>query len=151
MQKQFFPRQGKSNLTKFQAGILEKIFNNKNVIIAHADKNLGPFGVDDEQYIWWGLQEHHLDSPTYHLVSEEDAKIAADKLYTTIYQCTWRHSLSDHLTQDRRDYIRQKIREASSDSFGYFYLTSKIHTRPQSLRDPSVPILQVSLILSDSG
>jgi hypothetical protein len=47
----FVPRRVKSNLTKFQAGILEKICNNKNVIIAHADKNLGPVGVDAEQYI----------------------------------------------------------------------------------------------------
>ncbi len=55
MKKQFVPCRGKSNLTKFQAGILEKICNNKNVIITHADKNLGPVGVDAKQYIQWGL------------------------------------------------------------------------------------------------
>ncbi len=105
MQKQFIPRLWKSNLTKFQAGILEKICNNKNVIIAHANNNLGPVGVDAKQYIRWGLQENLLDPTMYQLISEEDAKIAADKLYTTIYQWTRRHSLSDHLTIDRRNYI----------------------------------------------
>ena len=134
MQKQFIPRRGKSNLTKFQAGILEKIRKNKNVIIAHADKNLGPVGVDAEQYIRWGLQEHLLDTTTYQLISEEEAKIAADELYTTIYQWTRRHSLSDHLNIDRRNYIRKKISEASSDPFGYFYLTIKIHKTPISTR-----------------
>ena len=58
MQKQFIPRRGKSNLIKFQDGILQKICINKNVIIAHANQNMGPVGVDAEQYIRWGLQEH---------------------------------------------------------------------------------------------
>ena len=34
MQRQFVSKRGKSNLIKFQAGILEKIRNNKSVIIA---------------------------------------------------------------------------------------------------------------------
>ncbi len=51
MQKQFVPRRRKSNLTKFQAGILLKNRINKNVIIAHANKNFGPVGVDAKQYI----------------------------------------------------------------------------------------------------
>jgi len=86
MQRQFVSKCGKSKLTKFQAGIIEKIRNNKSVIIAHADKNLGPVGVDAEQYIRWGLKEHLLDPTTYHLISEEDARIAANELYKTIYQ-----------------------------------------------------------------
>ena len=36
--------------------------------------------------------------------------------------------------QDSRNYIRQKIREATSDPFGYFYLTIKIHKTPISTR-----------------
>jgi len=127
MQKQFIPRRGKSNLTKFQAGILEKICNNKNVIIAHANKNLGPVGVGAEQYIRWGLQENLLDPTTYQLISEEDAKIAAHGFYTTIYQWMWKHSLCEHLTKDSKKYIHQKIQDATSDPFGYFYLTFKIH------------------------
>jgi hypothetical protein len=46
MKKQFVPCHGKSNLTKFQAGILKKICNNKNVTIAHANKKVGSVGVD---------------------------------------------------------------------------------------------------------
>jgi hypothetical protein len=88
MSKQFTPQHGKLNLTKFQAGILEKICTKKNVIIAHADKNLGAVGVDAKQYIRWGLQEHLLDTTRYHLISEEEAKKAANELYKTIYQWT---------------------------------------------------------------
>ena len=124
MQRQFIPNCGKSNLTKFQAGILEKMCKNKSVIIAHADKNLGPVGVDAEQYIRWGLEEHLLDPTTYQLISEEDARIAANELYKT----------SDHLTQHSRSFIRQKICKAASDPFGYFYFTIKIHKTPISTR-----------------
>jgi hypothetical protein len=49
--KQFIPCRRKSNQTKFQAGIFEKFCNKKNVIIAHADKNLGPVGVVAKTYI----------------------------------------------------------------------------------------------------
>jgi hypothetical protein len=69
----FRPQRGKSNLTKFQAGILQQICGNLNTIIAHADKKFGPVGVDTEQYICWVLDEHLTDSKTYVQVSEEDA------------------------------------------------------------------------------
>ena len=67
----------------------------------------------------------------YQLISEEDARIAANELYKTIYQWTGKHLLSNHLTQDSRNFIRQKICKAASDLFGYFYLTIKIHKTPR--------------------
>jgi hypothetical protein len=105
MSRQFTPQHGKSNLTRFQAGILKKICTNKNVIITHADKNLGLVGVDAKQYIRWGLQEHLLDTTTYQLISEEEAKKAANKLYKTIYQWTQKYSRCESLNLDRRTYI----------------------------------------------
>jgi hypothetical protein len=67
------------------------------VIIAHADKNLGPVRVDAKQYIRWGLQEHLLDTTAYQLISEEEAKKAANKLYKTIYQWTRKYSICESL------------------------------------------------------
>ena len=54
IERNFRPQRGKSNLTKFQANILQEIRSNQDNIIAHADKNLGPVGVDTEQYIPFG-------------------------------------------------------------------------------------------------
>jgi hypothetical protein len=82
----FRSQRGKLNLTKFQAGILQQIRGNPNIIIAHADKNLGPVGVNTEQYICWALDEHLTNLKTYVHVSEEDAQLAASDLYTKIYQ-----------------------------------------------------------------
>ena len=36
--RKFRPRNGKSNITKFQATILQSICENKNILIDHADK-----------------------------------------------------------------------------------------------------------------
>jgi hypothetical protein len=73
MQRNFRPKHGKSNLTKFQAQILQEICRNKHIIIAHADKNLGPVDVDTERYIRWALDKQLLDTNTYIQESEEEA------------------------------------------------------------------------------
>jgi hypothetical protein len=49
-------RRGRPNLTKFQRGVLGKIRDNHDVIIAHADKGLGPVGVETSKYIRWALK-----------------------------------------------------------------------------------------------
>jgi hypothetical protein len=51
IERNFRPQCGKSNLTKFQATILQQIRSNQDIIIAHANKNLGPVGIDTKQYI----------------------------------------------------------------------------------------------------
>ena len=84
----FRPRNGKSNITKFQATILQSIRENENIIIAHADKNLGPIGVDTSQYICWALDDHLLDATTYQQVSEDAALQCTSDLYYEIYQWT---------------------------------------------------------------
>jgi hypothetical protein len=134
MSRLLHPQRGKSNLTKFQASILQQIRGNPNIIIAHADKNLGPVGVDTEQYICWALDEHLSDSETYVQVSEGDAQLAASDLYKEIYQWTRKHGLCERLTKDTTDYIRHNTMKNRADPFGYFYLTIKIHKAPVSTR-----------------
>jgi hypothetical protein len=90
--------------------------------------------VDAEQYIRWGLQEHLLDIATYQLISEGEAKKAANKLYKTIYQWMRKHSICESLNLDRRTYIHQQILKATLYPFGYFYLTIKILKTPISTR-----------------
>jgi hypothetical protein len=70
--RNFHLQRGKSKLTKFQATILQQIRSNQDIIIAHADKNLGPVGIDTKQYIRWALDEHLTNATTYVQVSEDD-------------------------------------------------------------------------------
>ncbi len=130
--RNFCPQRGKSNLTKFQANILQEISSNQDIIIAHADKNLGPAGVDTEQYIRWALDEHLSDATTYVKISEADAIKASNDLFTEIYQ--WTRTAGMSLSQDARTYIRYWIQKNRFDPFGYFYLTIKIHKNPVSTR-----------------
>jgi hypothetical protein len=88
MQRIFCPKCGKSNLTKFQAQIFQEIRSNKHIIIAHADKNLGPVGVDTERYICLALNEHLLDTNTYIQESKEKAQTALFDLFMEIYMWT---------------------------------------------------------------
>ncbi len=93
MQRIFCPKHGKCNLTKFQARILQEIRSNKHIIIAHADKNLGPVGVNTERDICWAFNEHLLDTNTYIQESKEEARTAAFDLFTDIYMWTRRHQM----------------------------------------------------------
>jgi hypothetical protein len=84
--RNFRPQCGKSNLSKFQAKTLQQICNNKDIIIAHANKNLGPVGLDTETYVCWALDEHLTDVSTYVQISEQEAQTSSTKLYLTIYK-----------------------------------------------------------------
>ncbi len=98
--RNFWPWRGKSNLSKFQAKTLQQICTNKDIIIAHADKNLGPVDLDTETYICWALDEHLTDVSTYVQISEQKAQTYATKLYLTIYKWTQENRMCSSLTKD---------------------------------------------------
>jgi hypothetical protein len=52
---------------------IKQICNNEDKIITHADKNLGPVGLDTETYICWVLDEHLTDISSYVQISEQEA------------------------------------------------------------------------------
>ena len=60
------------------------------VIIANADKNLGPVGIDVEHYIKLGL-DHSLDSSTYKLLTESQTNQDIGNLWKEIHAWTVRH------------------------------------------------------------
>ena len=76
--------QGTQNFTPHQRQLLASIQQNKSVIIASADKNLGPVEINTEDYIKMGL-DHLLDPSTYTLLTEEQATEDIDKLQADIY------------------------------------------------------------------
>jgi hypothetical protein len=101
------------------------------VIIASADKNLGPVGIDTEDYIKLGL-DHLLDPSTYTLLSEKQAADDIDKLRADIYSWTICHRKS--LSDDAVNFIRKHLEDSAKDPLGYFYLLIKLHKQPISGR-----------------
>jgi hypothetical protein len=120
---------GKQNLTPHQQQLLASLQANESIIIANADKNLGPVGIEVEHYIKLGL-DHLLDSSTYELLTEDQAKDDAVTLRSAIHAWTVRHCPS--LSDDTVNFIREHLNKATKDSLGHFsYLSSS--TNFQSL------------------
>ena len=134
----FHKKQGTQNLTPHQRQLLASIQENKSVIIASADKNLGPVGVDTEDYIKMGL-DHLLDPLTYTLLTKEQAAEDIDKLREDIFSWTISHCQS--LLDDAVNFIRKHLEDSAKDPLGYFYLLIKLHKQPISGRP----------VCSDSG
>jgi hypothetical protein len=101
------------------------------VIIASADKNLGPVGVDTEDYIKMGL-DHFLDPSMYTLLTEEQAAKDIDKLRAEIYYWTICHR--QLLLDDAVNFIRKHLEDSAEDPLGYFYLLIKLNKQPISGR-----------------
>jgi hypothetical protein len=127
----FYKRQGTQNLTPHQRQLLASIQDNESVIIASADKNLGPVGVDTEDYIKMGL-DHLLDPLMYTLLTEEQAAEDIDKLQADIYSWTICHR--QLLSDDAVNFIWNHLEDSAEDLLGYFYLLIKLHKQPISGR-----------------
>jgi hypothetical protein len=89
------------------------------VIIANADKNLGPMGIDMEHYINLGL-DYLLDPSTYVLLTKDQANQDIHNLGLAIHAWTVHHHCS--LLEDTVHFIREHMGKASKDPIGYFYL-----------------------------
>jgi hypothetical protein len=124
-------RTGKQNLTPHQRQLLKSLQENESVIIANADKNLGPVGIDVEHYIKLGL-DHLLNPSTYELLTEDQAKQETDALWQAIYAWTVNHRNS--LSDDTVFFIRDHLDKTKMDPLGYFYLLIKLHKLPISGR-----------------
>ena len=127
----FTPRNVKDNLSPFQRGLLSTIAENDNIIIASADKGLGPVAVEMPWYVKRGLK--FLANPkAYCLLTEEQALLDATKLKREILD--WISRYRDALTDDEAKFLKQKLAETIKDPFGYFYLLVKLHKTPVSAR-----------------
>lgn len=120
-----------TNLERIQNKLLKEIKQNPNVMIAPADKGLGPVGVDTEQYIAWGMK-HLTDASTYTIISNEKAHEDTRTLRREIFNWTTRHRQA--LTDNTINYIRHHLDVTKKDPFGYFYLLVKLHKTPVSTR-----------------
>ena len=121
----------KSNLTKFQQQILDQLIADGRIVIASADKNLGPVAVLIDRYIQDALV-HLLDSSTYVIISERQARKEDDELRLDILD--WIRKYRRLLPRGVRRYLEKKLKETKEDPFGYFYLLYKLHKSPVKTR-----------------
>ena len=101
------------------------------LVIALADKNLGPVGVELTRYIRDALV-HLSDRTTYAIIPEERALREAEQLSDEI--SNWIDSYRGYLGIDAPRYLRKKLSETADEPFGYFYLLYKLHKTPVKTR-----------------
>ena len=121
----------KSNLTKFQQIVLDKLMAAGHIIVAAADKNLGPVAVLLDRYIKDGLK-HLQDHSTYKIIPEQQAQEEDAELRLDIHD--WMRRYRQELPRSTRRYLEKKLEETKEDPFGYFYLTYKLHKNPVKTR-----------------
>jgi hypothetical protein len=131
MRDLFHRQQGTQNLTPHQRQLLASIQENKSVLIASANKNLGPVGIDKEECIKLCL-DHLLDPSMYALLMEEQSAEDFDKLQDDIYSWTIRYPQS--LSNDTVNFIQKHLEESAKYPLGYFYLLIKLRKQPISGR-----------------
>ena len=125
IRKLFSRRTARSNFTHFQEKIFTKLRANDQIVIANADKNLGPTAVELPRYIKDALT-HLTDSTTYKILPESQALDEATALRQTILD--WINTHRKVLEDNAVEYIRTKLNECKDDPFGYFYLLYKLST-----------------------
>ena len=101
------------------------------IVIAAADKNLGPVAVLIDRYIQDALV-HLLDCSTYVIISERQARKEDDELRLDILD--WIRKYRRLLPRGVRRYLEKKLEETKEDPFGYFYLLYKLHKSPVKTR-----------------
>ena len=121
----------KSNLSKFQHRILQRLKHNGTTVFAIADKNLGPVAILLIKYIEDGLI-HLKNEKTYLILSEAQALAEDCTLREEIR--AWICKYARALPNSVRAYLRSKLKETKDDPFGYFYLLYKLHKNPVSTR-----------------
>lgn len=146
LSKVFKSKEYPSNLRPHELEILSNLKADDLIVIALADKNLGPCAVTLRQYILDGLK-HLCDESTYEILSETEAKARLREISDAIDK--WIEKFEPRRPKEEEPiregagainendviYIRHKKTEAwANDPFSYFYLTYKIHKTPLKTR-----------------
>ena len=144
--KLFKSKRSTPNLRPHEWKILEDLKANEMIVIALADKNLGPCAVTLRQYILDALK-HLGDKSTYDILTEEEALAKLRDISAKIND--WLHEYeplgksekpgerpgAGAVSHMHTKYIRHKVNEAwDNDPFSYFYLLYKIHKQPLKTR-----------------
>lgn len=151
MEKIYKRRPVRSNLRPFELKLLQTLQADDSLIIANADKGLGPVAVKLQKYITDALV-HLEDKSTYDIISCEEAKSLTTQIVRDID--AWIDKFKPYTSYERKrkvrrphagalrekeiQFIRQKTYEAFRKSpNAYFYLLYKLHKTPLKTRPVS--------------
>ena len=81
---------------------------------------------------------HLNNSDVYVILSEDEANLMTDVLYTDIVN--WLVDYKRCIGDDAHDFIRQHLHDNAANPFGQFYILYKIHKGKKNGRWPTRPV-----------
>ena len=117
----------KSNFSKYQEKLFDRLRGLQNIIFANSDKNLRPVAVLLSKYIEDALLRVK-DPSTYRILSNEEVTFEDGNVRKDIFLWTanWKKFIGDDVV----DFIRQRLENIEEDPFGYFYLLYNFRKTP---------------------
>jgi len=148
IEKLYSKREARPNLRPFELKILRTIRADPSIIIATADKGLGPVAVEIHRYIADALK-HLEDDTNYDIITREEAATLTAKIVREIIH--WVERFQPMTESERRKgirrpnagalldkevtYIKTMTHKADATSpNAYFYLLYKLHKDPIKTR-----------------
>ena len=123
--KNFKLQKPQKNLTPQQSRTLNDLKNNKKIIIAPADKKLGPVLLQRKNYIKLAFKNHLNNRQAYENITENCYKYIK-KRTTWIFKCMLADANSRSLLPQHEITYLQRALESNNRN-AYLYLTIKIH------------------------
>ena len=137
LSKLFKCKEASTNLLPLQQDLLDTLPSNEQYLFPESDKGLGPCCVRTEQYSE-DAAVHLNNSDVYVILSEDEANLMTDVLYTDIVN--WLADYKRCIGDDAHDFIRQHLRDNAAHPFGQFYILYKIHKGKKNGRWPTRPV-----------
>eukprot|EP00956_Cyclotella_meneghiniana_P014218 scaffold21239_cov59-Cyclotella_meneghiniana.AAC.1 len=137
LSKLFKSKNASTNLLPLQQQLLDTLPSSERHLFPETDKGLGPCCVLTEQYLE-DAAVHLTNAEVYEILSEEEATLLTDVLYTDIID--WLKEYKSCIGEDAHDYIKKHLLDNSNNPFGQFYILYKIHKGMKNGRWPTRPV-----------
>ena len=122
-----------TNISRLQYRALKFLKNNKNFIVALADKNLGPILIERDEYVRRDLKDHLSNEVTYTQISLDEARNYMAYHRKTVGKLFLSEEPLDSIRDEDKTLFRRLFKQ---DKFRRptFYILFKIHKTPWATR-----------------
>ena len=125
-------KRGKANLLPHQMKALQKLRNDRSILVVQCDKNLGPATIERDRYIEMAIDDHLSDSTTYKKIHPNHIQQEKQKLKDKVKRWIKKYG-KDACTKKELKFIQRTVAQ-NKEEFAHFYLTMKVHKTPLKSR-----------------
>jgi len=122
-----------TNISRLQYRALKFLKNNKDFIVALADKNLGPILIERDEYVRRVFKDHLSNEATYTQISLDEARKHMAYHRKTVGKLFLSEETLDFIRDEDKTFFKRLFKQ---DKFRRptFYILFKIHKKPWATR-----------------